>query len=64
VLDAPGLDEHQCLEEFVHGPEAAGHGHVGRGVFHEHELAHEEVAEIDLGGQVLVGGLLEGQVDV
>src|SRR3972149_4941645 len=38
VVDLPRLDERECLEELVHGAEAAGEDHEGLAVFHEHGL--------------------------
>jgi len=62
--DALGLNEHQRLGQFVQRAVAAGHGHVGRGIFDEHELANEEVAVVAADRQVFVRLLFQGQVDV
>ena len=63
MVDLAGLDERQRLEQLVEGAEATGEDDERLRIFHEHRLAHEEVAEV--GGQVDVGvdaGLV-GQVD-
>src|SRR3990172_10808915 len=48
AADLFGLDERERLEQFIKGAETAREDHVSHGVFHEHELAHEEVTELDL----------------
>jgi len=62
--DFSGLDEDGGLEDFVHGAKAAGHDHEGVGIFDEHDLADEEVPELDEAVKVWVGLLLHGQFDV
>ncbi len=47
VAHLAGLDQGQGLEQLVHGPEAAGQDHEAVRVLHEHDLAGEEVAELD-----------------
>src|SRR6266511_53159 len=64
VSDLPGLDQGQGLEQFVHRPVAAGEDDEGGRVFHEHRLAHEEIAEVDRPLDVWVDPLLERQLDV
>ena len=60
VLDLAGLDQRRALEDLVHGAEAAGQHHEGVGVFDQHHLADEEVAELDPAVEVGVGLLLAG----
>ena len=62
--DPPGLDQGQGFEQLVEGPEATGEDHEGLRVLDEHHLADEEVVELDSQVDVLVEGLLEGQLDV
>ncbi len=57
------MDERDRLEELVERAEAAGHQHEGGRVLDEHDLAHEEVVEIDGDGVVLVRRLLLRQGD-
>ena len=64
VADLAGLDEGQRLEQLVHRPEAAGQDDEAVGVLDEHDLAHEEVAELDAEVDVRVEPLLVGQLDV
>ena len=45
-------------QDFIERAEAAGHDHVGLGVFHEHYLAREEVLEGEDDVEVVVGVLL------
>src|ERR1035438_9305915 len=61
-----GLREGENFEEFVDGAEAAGKNHQRFGEIGEPELAHEEIVELEVerGRDVLVGILLEGQIDV
>ena len=64
VLDLAGLDQRQRLEQLVERPEAAREDDEALGVLDEHDLAHEEVAELHAEVDVLVQALLEGQLDV
>ena len=64
VLDLVRLDEGRRLEDFVQGAEAAGHGDEGVGVFHQHQLADEEVPEGHPAIEVGVGLLFLRQLDV
>ncbi len=59
-----GLDQGQRLEQLVERPEPAGVDHERVGVLHEHDLAGEEVAELDAEVHVRVEPLLQGQLDV
>jgi hypothetical protein len=61
-----GLREGEDFEKFVDGAEAAGKNHQRFGEIGEPEFAHEEIMELEVerGGDVGVGILLEGQVDV
>src|SRR5919106_3967234 len=61
--DLPGLDERERLPELVHGPEAAGEDHEPTRVADEHDLADEEVVELEADVAVGVAALLEGQLD-
>ncbi len=61
-----GLDEGEGFEVFVLGAESTGEEGDGGGLFHEHDFAGEEVAEVDEFGVVGddgVGALLEGEAD-
>jgi hypothetical protein len=40
-----GLDQGQCLEQFVQRAEAAGHHDIGAGEAHEHVFASEKMTE-------------------
>ena len=40
-----GLHQRQAFKQFVQRAEAAGHHHIGVGVFDEHHLAREKVAK-------------------
>ena len=64
VADLAGLDEREGLEQLVHRPEAAGQDDEPVGVLHEHDLAGEEVAELDAEVDVRVERLLVWQLDV
>src|SRR5687768_17047246 len=64
LIDLPGLDEGQRLEELIERPEPAGEDDEGDRVFDEHRLPHHEVAEVDERIDVRIGALLEGQLDV
>lgn len=64
VLDLAGLDEGESFEEFVEGAEATGADDEGVGVLDEHDLADEEVAELDELVDEGVGLLLVGEGDV
>src|SRR5271166_5028105 len=61
-----GLREGKDFEKFVDGAEAAGKNHQSFGEISEPELAHEEIVEFEIqrGRDVLIGILLEGQIDV
>ena len=64
VADLPGLDEDERLEQLVERAEAAGEDHEGVRVADEHDLAREEVVELQREVDDRVGGLLERQLDV
>jgi len=51
---------------FVHGAETARENHQGLSQVREPEFPHEEIVELEVkrGGDVGVGILLEGQIDV
>ncbi len=53
-------------EKFVDGAEASGKNHESFGEIGEPEFAHEEIVELEVerGGDVRIGILLEGQIDV
>ena len=60
----PGLDQRQRLEQLVHGAVAPREDDEPRGIFHEHRLADEEIAEVDGALDVGVEPLLERQLDI
>jgi len=62
--DLPGLDQRERLPELVHRAEAAGEDHEPAGVADEHDLAREEVVELEGDVAVGVAALLERQLDV
>src|SRR4051794_37620567 len=64
LVDLAGLDQRQRLEELVERAEAAGQDDERVRVADEHDLAREEVVELERVGDVAVGVLLEGQLDV
>lgn len=64
LFDFAGLDEHGRLEDFVEGAEPAGHDDEGVGVFDEHDLANEEVFEINEEIEEWVGMLFVRELDV
>ncbi len=64
MSDLAGLDQRERLEQLVHRAEAAREDDERLRVLHEHRLAHEEVAEVDGRGDVVVHPLLERQLDV
>lgn len=64
AFDFFGLDEHQGFEDFVEGPESSGQHDERGGVFDEHDLADEEVVEVDEAVEVGVWVLLHGEFDV
>ena len=64
AFDFFGLDEDECFEDFIHGAEAAGHDDECFGVFDEHDLADEEVVEVNEAVEVWVWVLLHGELDV
>ena len=59
-----GLDQGQRFQDFIERAEAAGHDHVGLGVFHEHHLAREEVLEGEDDIKIVVGVLFLRQADI
>src|SRR5690606_6150973 len=61
--DLLGLDEGEGLEQLVQGAEAAGQHDEALGVLDEHQLADEEVAEVQADVDVGVQPLLEGELD-
>jgi len=62
--DLPGLDQRERLEELVHRAEPAREHDEAAGVANEHDLAGEEVVELECDVAVGVGALFEGQLDV
>ena len=60
------LREGEDFEEFVDGAEAAGKNHQRFGEIGEPEFAHEKIVEFEIErrGDIGVGILLEGQIDV
>lgn len=64
AFDFFGLDKHEGFEDFVEGAESSRHDDEGGGVFDEHDLADEEVVEVDEAVEVGVGVLLHGEFDV
>src|SRR5207245_9180455 len=58
------LDERERLEQLVERSQSTREDAEGLRVFHEHRLAHEEVAELHPQVDVVVEVLLEGQLDV
>jgi len=62
--DLPGLNQRERLPELVHRAEAAGEDDEPAGVANEHDLAGEEVVELERDVAVGVAALLEGQLDV
>ena len=63
VADLLGLPQRGRLEQLVHRPEAAGEDDEAARVAHEHDLAREEVVEVELDVDVRVDALLVRQVD-
>lgn len=61
--DLMGLNQRDQLEELVEGAEAAGEEDGSFRVFHEHGLAHEEVAERHAEVDPVVEPFLMGQFD-
>jgi len=61
--DLVGLDQGERLPELVHGAEAAGEDHEPARVADEHDLANEEVVEVERDVAVGVAGLLVRQLD-
>jgi len=59
LSDLPGLDEGERLPELVHRSEAARKDDEPAGVADEHDLAHEEVVELERDVAVGVATLLE-----
>ena len=65
MADLAGLDQGERLEQLVQRAEAAREDDEGRGVLHEHRLAHEEEVEVEAAWSTIgVGALLERQLDV
>ncbi len=64
VAHLAGLDECECLEEFIDRAESARHHHEGVGVLHKHDLAHEEVREVDADVEIRIRHLLVREFDV
>jgi hypothetical protein len=64
VLNLVGLDKCRRLEDFVQSAETTRQGNEGVGVFHKHQLAHEEVSEGYPTIKVPVGFLFLRQLDV
>jgi len=64
LCDLPGLDQRQRLPELVHGPEAAREDDEPAGVADEHDLAREEVVELERDVAVGIAALLERQLVV
>ena len=64
VLHLLRLDQGERLEQLVERPVAARKDHERVGVLHEHDLAREEVAELDAEIDVRVEPLLHRQLDV
>src|SRR5918994_5316777 len=62
--DLARLDERERLPELVHRPVAAGEDDEAAGVADEHDLAREEVVELERDVAVAVPALLERQLDV
>jgi len=62
--DLPGLDERERLPELVHRAEPAREHDEPAGVADEHDLAREEVVELERDVAVGVGALLKGELDV
>src|SRR5271157_317803 len=62
--DLAALDQGRGLEELVEGPKPAGQADEGAGVLDQHDLADEEVAELDHVVEVRVRPLLVWQQDV
>src|SRR5271157_4949752 len=62
--DLAALDQGRGLEELVKGPKPAGQADEGAGVLDQHDLADEEVAELDHVVKVGVRPLLVRQEDV
>jgi len=64
LRDLARLREREGLEQLVEGAEAAGEDHEAARVAHEHDLAGEEVVELERYVAVGVAALLERQLDV
>ncbi len=64
IADFAGLDEGRDFKEFIECAEAAGQADEGVGVFDEHDLADEEVAELNEAIDVRIWLLLHGELDV
>ena len=64
VEGLPRLDQGQRLEGLVERAEASREADEGVGVAHEHQLAHEEVVELDSEVDVGIQPLLGWQLDV
>ena len=62
--DLPALDERGRLEQFVERAQPAGHDDESARVFHQADLAREEIAELDALVHVGIRRLLVRQDDV
>src|SRR5512142_767140 len=62
LVDLSRLDERERLERLIERPEAARKDDERGRVLHEHELANEEVAELDDRVDVRIRSLLEGEL--
>ena len=64
AVDLLALDEGEGFKSLVQGAKAARHHHESGRVFHQHDLADEEMANLDEPIQVAVFFLFERQGDV
>src|SRR5207253_8858556 len=56
-----GLNERQCLKEFIHSAKTARENDKGFGILDEHGFAYKEVAEIKRDVKVWIRLLLKGE---
>src|SRR5438105_1476571 len=56
-----GLNECQCLKEFIHGTKTTREDDKSFGIFDEHGFAHKEVTEIKRDVKVWIRFLFKGQ---
>src|SRR5437762_12614958 len=56
-----GLNERQCLKEFIHSAKTARENDKGFGIFDEHGFAYKEVAEIKRDVKVWIRLLFKGE---